>query len=221
MDFSELTLEVNSIIQDNSWTEEMIEDLLNRALIAVSSGIILPGKFQLSPPLPALYSTGTVQTILDSGSCPLPANFNRELIQVVNPKFEDIPINTSFVSFLKNNPKQEAGQVRIVARNGLNLLYRDLPSSIETLTVHYYSQPTKMVLSGDIPDCIPEGLHKSLLVGYVCANIFNQIEDGIEGQKVNTIFWQKEFQYGLTNLEFLIEKDSLPDYYDDINERID
>lgn len=214
MTFAELIADVQSVVQDRSWTETAIKSLLNRALLVVASGVILPGKYQLSPPLPDLYATDTITTELSSGICDLPLAFNRDLVQVINSNSEEIPIVPSFIKFLKSNPEQNSGSVRTVARQGARLLYRDIPSTTETLTVHFYEAPTAMIADGSEPDCIPVQLHRPLLVGYACAQIFNGIEDGIEGQKVNTAFWNNEFQQGLVDLEIVVGIDGSADYYD-------
>jgi hypothetical protein len=220
MTFAELITEVQNIVQDSAWTETMIKALLNRAQTVVASGVILPGKYQLTPPLPDLYATGTVDTIVGAGACSLPEDFNRDLIQVVNSDEENVSIIKSFRRFLTDNPEREAGSVRICARNGQNLLYRDIPSTAETLTVHYYRSPEELLSSSDEPEGIPVELHKPLLAGYAAAQIFNQIEDGIEGQKINTSFWNNEFQQGLIQLEIMVGFDADPDYYEDLSPRV-
>lgn len=220
MTFAELVADVQNIIQDSSYSETTIKSLLNRALLVVASGIILPGKYQLSPPLPDLYSVGTIDTTVGSAICDLPSDFNRDLVQVLNSGYDVIPIVPSFRKFLMSYPEQTAGSVFIVARNGSTLLYRDIPSAAETLTVHYYKTPDTMTLTTDEPEGVPVILHRPLLVGYTCAQIFNEIEDGIEGQKINTASWNTQFQQGLVDLGIIIGHDAEPDYMDDVSERI-
>ena len=221
MTLSELISEVQNIVQDAAWSESMITALLNRGLLSVATGVILPDRYQLSPPLSRLYSTGTVTTTLSNDKCDLPADFNRDLIQVVNSDYCNLRVYSSFRQFLNENPEQNTGAVRCCSRHGDLLFYRDIPNAVETLTVHYYATPDTLVDSTDIPDCLPEAVQKSLLVGYACSEIFNQIEDGLEGQKINTNFWNNEFQLGLVNLGLLMGHDGDPRYYDDLLDRID
>ena len=49
MNLAELIADVQSIVQDGYWAETTIKGLLNKALLVVASGVILPGKYQLSP----------------------------------------------------------------------------------------------------------------------------------------------------------------------------
>ncbi len=220
MTLEKLITEVQNVIQDNAWTDAMITTLLNRGLVVVASGIILPEKYQLTPPLPDLYATDTVTTELLSGICDLPDDFNRDLVQVVNSDNEDIKRYDSFRKFLLEHPEQDSGDVRVCARHGNRLLYRDIPTVQESLTVHYYRDPDELESSDDEPDCIPLVVQKPLLVGYACSQIFNMIEDGIEGQKINTAFWNNEFTQGIINLGILVGHDAEPDYYQDYTERI-
>lgn len=215
--FSELISEVQDAIQDPSYTDEKVGTILNRGLLAVASGIVLPGKYALSPPLPSLYTESTVETVIDSGVCDLPDDYGRNLVQVTNDQGEPIQIISSFLKFLKDNPERPEGCVQRCAVNGKKLLYRNIPSTEETLGVCYYAKPTIMEDEEDEPDCIPDGLHYSLLVGYACKEIFNLLEDDISGPKNNTMVWEKRFQQGVHDLGVFIGEDSNPDYIQDEN----
>lgn len=223
MKLSEIITEIQAVIQDDFWTTAKVAPVVNRGLNVVASGIILPDRYQLTPPLPDLYTTGTIETVVGSGVCPLPEDFNRDLIQVVNSGGEGISIVPSFKKFLAAHPDKPTGSVWTCSRHGKKLLYRDLPAEAETLDVHYYCNPPTLACNeddDDEPTCIPDNLHYPLLVGYGCSQIFNLIEDGIEGKKVNTAMWNQVFIQGLLDLEIHIGFDAEPDYYDDLLERI-
>jgi len=221
MTLDELIEAVQEVIQDSVFTEAKITTMLNRGLKVVAKGVLLPDKYQLTPPLPDLYSVDTVDTALNVGVCDLPLDYQRDLVQVVNESYDDIPIVPSFRKFLKQNPKQDAGSVRICSPHGKTLLYRDIPSTAETLTVHYYQTPTLMEDGDDEPTGIPEHLQYQILVGFACSYIFNLIEDGMEGQKLNTMEWRKQYYQGLAELEIELGFDALADQYEDLTERID
>jgi hypothetical protein len=214
MTLEELIAAVDEVIQDSVWTEAKITTILNRGYLAVATGILLPGKYQLTPPLPDLYAVDTITTELSAGICDLPDDFNRDVVQVINANSESIPIEPSFMRFLSLNPEQDAGSVRACAVKGKRLLYRDIPSVAETLTVHYYQTPTPMSGDDDEPTGIPEHLQYQILVGYACSHIFNLIEDGMEGAKVNTNHWKGEHIQGLIDMEIVIGFDALPDYFE-------
>ena len=210
----ELVYAVQEALQDDAWTADHIASVLNRGYRAVAKGILLPDKYQLTPPLPELYTVDTIDTAAGSGICDLPSDFNRNVVQVLNANAEDIHIEPSFVRFLSLHPGQDPGSVRTCAVKGKKLLYRDIPSTAETLTVHYYQTPTLMTDEDDEPTGIPEHLQYPILVGYACAHFFNLIEDGVDGAKVNTGFWKNEHMQGLVDMEIVIGFDALPDYFE-------
>jgi hypothetical protein len=97
---------------------------------------------------------------------------------------------------------------------GKRLIYRDVPAVAATLTVHYYEAPDDLDDDTDEPTWVPEHLHRKLYVAYVCKEIFNKIEDGVEGRKINTEYYMSEFASGLLALEEAIGVDKDPDHYD-------
>ena len=215
MNLESLVAAIEDIIQDTEYTEDMIVTMINEAVLKVATGDILPGKYQISPPLPDLYSTGDVLTVLGTGYLSLPADFNRDLFMVVDSNGDPVKIEESFKKFLVMYADQAAGSVFRCSVNGGRFHYRDIPAAATTLTVHYYTNPDTLVNDADVPSSIPAILHRKLIVGYVCREIFNRIEDGIEGQKINTNYYATEYGTGLLDLEKFVGIDGSADYYND------
>jgi len=122
------------------------------------------------------------------------------------------------------------GLVEDVTVVGGRLYYQPIPTEATELTVWFYRLPTLLenfdpsgentgfmdsgdttfqgdddtgfidALSDDIPNCLPDHLHKSLLVSYAAKEIFNEIEDGIEGRKINTERYEGKYQQALAVL---------------------
>ena len=92
MNLESLVAAIEDIIQDTEYTEDMIVTMINEAVLKVATGDILPGKYQISPPLPDLYSTGDVLTVLGTGYLSLPADFNRDLFMVVDSSGDPVKI---------------------------------------------------------------------------------------------------------------------------------
>jgi len=222
MQLSELIDSVQEVIQDNAWTDAKVTELINSGLRRVANGVMVQGKYQLTPPLPYLYTVGTVTTTLNSGLCALPDDFNRDIVKVINSSGDNVAVYDSFLKFVqKFGNVNDNGDVYVCSRHGLNLIYRDIPATADALTLHYYCKPDLLTFSTDEPVCIPEELHQSLLVSYACSKIFEQIEDGIEGQKVNTGYWLNRWYEGLLELEIIVGFDGKADYYEDYNVRCD
>jgi hypothetical protein len=74
------------------------------------------------------------------------------------------------------------------------------------LTIHYYRTPETMTADNDTPEGIPSSLQYPLFVYGITSRIYDEIEDGVEGQKVNALFNEKKFNEAV----FMLVK-SIPD----------
>ena len=74
----------------------------------------------------------------------------------------------------------------------------------------------------DEPDCLPVHLQEALLVSFAAWKIFSLIEDGIEGPKVNTDRYDRDFHLALADLKvFLGDEDGEPVFVSDDIEDIE
>ena len=213
MNLLQMRTTVSGIINDSDYTDDMIDAFLNEGVLAVATGVILPGRFDLSPPLPNLYATDTVATDANS-FVSLPADFNRDVVLVKDSDSNKIPIIASFQNFI-HLYKEEAGEVKKCAIDGSKIHYRGIPSSPETLTVNFYETPATLVDDTDIPTEIPLVLHRQLVVGYALKEIYNELELGMAGRKVDMRNYEEIFNQGLVRLRQLIPEDSLPNFYEE------
>jgi len=204
---------ITSIINDSEYTSTIIDAFINEGVLAVATGVMLPGRFDLSPPLPSLYKTDTVATDANNNA-DLPSDYNRDVVKVSDSDGNKITIEPSFMKFT-NETKSEAGTISLVSIHGDKLYYDRVPSSPATLTVGYYSNPSTLTDDGDIPTEIPLVLHRQLIVGYALKEIYNEIELGMAGQKVDTRNYEAIFNQGLVRLQQLIPEDALPNYYEE------
>ncbi len=78
------------------------------------------------------------------------------------------------------------GDVEAVALEGDILWYYKTPLVATSLTLVYCKVPPLLVSPGDIPVCLPSMLHRDLIVNKTAAIIYDHIEEGLEGEKVNT-----------------------------------
>lgn len=139
----------------------------------------------------------------------MPDTFQRDLVFVADSKAIEIDISNSWIEFMESNPLlSRTGTIYEVVEQAGNLYYQGIPTDPEVLTVHFYRFPVDMEADDDTPDGIPLHLQKQLLVNYVCKEIFALIEDGIEGQQVNTMKYLALFQKALRTLEMTIPADT-------------
>jgi len=221
MNLAELIAAVEDVIQDTEYTETVITSLINEAVLKIATGDIIAGKYQLSPPLPELYKSDDVLTVLSTGYLSLPADYNRNVFMVVDSDNEPVFIEESFKKFMIAAAGEYEGGVVKCAINGSKLYYMDTPAAAATLTLHYYTAPDTLTAAGDIPSSIPIVLHRKLIVGYVCREIFNKIEDGIEGKKVNTVYYANEYAGGLLDLDTAVGLDGADGSADYIDNQTD
>jgi len=215
MTLDDLILEVTNIIQDSAFNEETIETYLNEALVRIAAGVQVPGELHITAPLPDLYTEGTLDLVDTARVISLPTDYQRDLFNIYSSTGNnEIPVFESLHKFLNRYPVLETGSnVEACVVRGTSLIYH--PAATETITFAYYKTPTTMTSGTDEPEGIPAHLQRRLLIGYVCREIFNRIEDGIEGQKVNTNFYDAEFFEGVVELDRYLGDDGLPEFVTD------
>ena len=215
MKLETLQSEIEDIVQDPAYTGDYVVDLINEAVSVIARGVEVPGELGITSPLPDLFTTGTV-TLTDSARHQsLPDDYQRNVIGVYSSGgVGQIPVMDSFQKFMQKYPVLETGSsLDAVVVHGKNLFYH--PAVSLDVTVMYYRQPDELEVFDDEPDCIPEPLQRPLLISYACEKIFNRIEDGIEGAKVNTNHYKTEFLEAVMALDRFIGDDGVPHYIDD------
>jgi hypothetical protein len=212
MTAEELEDAVLGIVQDDSFADVVL-DYINQGRGEIA-GLV---------DLPALDTVATVNTTASASSVALPTNYHKGLYWV-GSAVQKIRIGAgkddyhNLLAFLENHPVlTQVGLVEDVVIQGVNLLYQGM--SADTLTLRYYKAPTTLVLAADVPAELPSHLHKPLLVSYACKEIYNEIEDGIEGGTPNTDKYDRLFQRALATLSSwcLESKPREPKYVRDMN----
>ncbi|MBA3015337.1 MAG: hypothetical protein KKD63_11085 [Proteobacteria bacterium] len=197
----DLIEEVQDVIQDDAYDEDMILALINKAMDVISAKVLLPG----------LETTSTVSTTADENTVALPVDYHRELFKVHNDSIErDVIVFSTTASLYRmclGAVKSEAGNVKAVAMLGNNLRIHFVPTTAQDLTLWYYRKPASLVADTDEPDGLPLQFH-DMLTNYAAWKLFDKIEDGIEGKKVNTDHYMTLFIDALEN--------GLPCYVEDL-----
>ena len=87
----------------------------------------------------------------------------------------------------------KTGDVEAVAVEGNTLWYQYVPEDdLTSVTVMYYRAPELLSNNTDTPSDFPSFLHRKLFIYGAAWLIYNEIEDGIDGEKINTksAFWE-------------------------------
>ena len=178
MNLEELRDEVKIIIQDPDYSDDEIDKYINQALSYTAGLVNLPD-------LKAIESVDTITSQNYVNLSTITGGFSGVLRRVVKEGIKIYPTLELLASDYVGN-WDAAGEVEAVCQEGNVLWYQKIPAAAETLMCILYKNPTELEDDEDIPSDIPTSLHKLLLVNGASHLIYNEIEDGIEGEKVNT-----------------------------------
>lgn len=177
MNYSELQREVIVIIKDQSpEILASVPDYINEAIGQIAEEVKFPELRQLCS---VATSTSTYYTNM-------PAYFSSRLSYAgdSNGKFT---ILDTLEELLDMYPAlDESGNVQYVVCEGSLLYYQPIPTVSTSITCMGYFAPTLLVNDTDTPSFIPDFLHRESIVIKAASVAYNIIEDGIEGDKVNT-----------------------------------
>jgi hypothetical protein len=176
---AELIEEVQHIVQDSSYDDDRILAYLNEGLAAVASRVDMP-EFE------ALNDIDTIG--IDSVA--LPSDYMRDVKSVYSVtnklQISQPGRSTEYLKFRRRNPTPDSGGgVTDVGVRANTLYYFPTPTQPETLRVTYFRHPLPFT-GYTVPEGIPLHLQRRILCSYASWVIYSQIEDGIEGQKINT-----------------------------------
>ena len=184
----QLIKEIISKAGDSSYANEYLADLLNDGLRDVAAFSDPINGFEIF--LSKLETSAVLTTSTSLNYVDLPANYHKNLYRVDSAaENNDILIFPNFKAlkgYFDLSEWGDSGQVEAVTVAAGKLYYNKIPSTADSLTIHYYKQITLLTKETDIPFELPEHLHRELLVNYVCKELYSEIEDGVEGEAVNT-----------------------------------
>ena len=218
---STLVTEIDTILDDSAYTEDRIISKINNAVSAIAAGIIMPDK-TLSPPLPDLYTIGSITTSLTLPYVSLPADYQRNVTLVIDSDGVKVGHPSggnyySFAQFLKQTSNlnlTESGSVYRVAIKGSKIYYQGIPTVITVFGLHYYKKPTDMVADNDEPEGLPSHLQERLIKHYVLKGIMGEkIEDGQDNTGIGTKYHYSQFMEAMMELVSFIGEDASPLYY--------
>ena len=206
--FGELQERVAMLVMDDS-LEAMLSSLINQGVNEIAGGMQSALGDWTTPPLPDLFTIGTVDTSTSVAYVNMPTNFQRDLQLVVRSTGQEVNIANSFIEFTETYPAlDKTGIISEAAEQGGKFYYQGIPSVSESVTLHYYRRPVDMVDNDDTPDGIPLHLQFSLLVNYAAWKAYEFIEDGIEGETPNTQKYMGLFLSALRTLELSVPYDN-------------
>lgn len=206
---AEISTEVLRSAIDADFTLTDTISYINKGLKEIAGAVLLPK---------LLETDTTVDTTVGAAYSSMPTTFMRNLhycySDTNNRKiriYDDVRLLYREFSQL-----DLGGSVVGVARRGDRLYYQRIPSTAETLRIHFYKYPTTITLGTETPDCLPEFLVRPLLVNYVAKELFSTIELGMTGPKVDTEYHEVKFMQAMSQLrEYVGPEPREPQYIND------
>lgn len=172
--------EVENIVDDSSFDADTIDRYINDNL-AFAAGLVN---------LPSLKRIDVVETVVDQAYVSLTGvapNFSGVLRRVKKSDGSEPAVYPDLERLMDDYSNMEVeGEVEAIALEGSVLWYQKIPSVPEALTILFFENPSSLSKDDDEPADFPGHVHRKLFVHGTAFNIFDRIEDGVEGDKINT-----------------------------------
>lgn len=220
---SEIYSAIDGILDDPAYTEAMIVSRINASLQTIAAGVRMPNG-EVSPPLPDLYTWGTVDTSITLPYVSLPANYQRKAFRIFDssnnifspPRGGDYYSFARFMQMVSNLNLAETGSIYAVVIKGTKVFYQGIPTASTTIGLHYFRKPLTLALDGDVPEGIPDHLAQDLLKHAVIKEIYGEmIEAGVSEPSRGMQYHTGKYFEVLTALCDAIGIDGEPIYYGD------
>lgn len=184
---------INKIVDDTSYTPAFIIDKMNVGFREIAGRILLRD----------LETVGSLTSAAGVNHQSLPADYHRNLSRWAysTTQSKRLYIYKSMSKlFMQFQTLDEAGAIIGLARNGADIFYQKVPAAEEAFKIIYFAYPATAAADGDFPVGLPEHLIVPLMTSFVSWKIYEQLEDGIEAEKVNTAYWLTIFNKTLDDL---------------------
>lgn len=186
--------EVKVIVNDSGFSDDDIDSYINQAAIEAASQLSLCSQKGIDTVLTDAEKSYVSLSTIDGG-------FIGRLLRVYDSEGNKIYIANSLEELFDNYGSQnELGDIRAVCLDSNVLWYVKTPSTPVTLTILYYKPIEILVDDDDTPNYFPAFSHRNLLVHGACGLMFDIFEDGVDGNKVNTIYHKGQTQNGIAKV---------------------
>lgn len=191
--FSEMVQEVKNIVQDSSF-DDAIPGYVNEAFLQASGEVNVPDLKRIG-----VATTNTDQMFVSLAG--IPDGFGGRLSKFINNELARFNNVEDLVERVISDGRilSEVGGVEYVALEGRTLWYFPTPATEVDLQCVLFSNPPVME-ADDEPLSFPAICHRNIGIHGACYLAFLVIEDGIEGDKVNTNFHYTMYTKGIQQL---------------------
>jgi hypothetical protein len=186
MTFKEIQDEVEVIVKDES-----LFDLIPSVINDIYAEVVNEAR------PPALKTPMSVATVVGQSWLTLPSGVFGSLLFAGSATGGQLTVVGSLEALMEEEPGlEEEGDLEKVAMEGGVLWYRKRPSVATNFVALMLRAPAKLVLDSSTPDCIPEYLHRRCLIYGAAAALWSILEEGIDGEKVNSMNYSSRYEQG-------------------------
>lgn len=198
MNYTELQYEVKGIVMDQSpYILLGIPDYINEAIQLIAEEVKFPELKQVTS-----VTAGIVNYYTN-----MPATWSSRLNYAGNSDGEYTVLDGGLEELIRLYPTlAETGDIKHLTLEGRVLYYQPIPTTATVITCIGYHSPALLVSGTDTPDFIPSFLHREAIVNKAAMIAYNAIEDGMEGDKVNTKIFASLAEVGLNRVRAYISR---------------
>lgn len=183
--------EVAGIVGDPGVSEEEIARALARGLFAVAGRTRLP-RLAAEARLP--FGPG-------QGDATLPADLQHgPFAAFLHPGRGRVRLLPDLAALRRTVRYGARGRVRVAAVGMGRLFVRPAPEAAVEIELGYFRLPDPLAGPGDRPDCLPPHLAGPLLVNFACRELFERLEEGTDGRKVQATAYVRRYEAALEEL---------------------
>lgn len=198
MNYTELQYEVKGIVMDQSpYILLGIPDYINEAIQLIAEEVKFPELKQVTS-----VTAGIVNYYTN-----MPVTWSSRLNYAGNSDGEYTVLDGGLEELIRLYPTlAETGDIKHLTLEGRVLYYQPIPTTATVITCIGYHSPALLVSGTDTPDFIPSFLHREAIVNKAAMIAYNAIEDGMEGDKVNTKIFASLAEVGLNRVRAYISR---------------
>jgi len=186
-----LVTEVAGIVGDPDVSEAEIVRALNRGLFAAAGATRLP---ELAAEARLVFAPGQADAMLPADVQHGPTD------AFLLPASSRIRMLPGLAALRRAARCVPGGRVRCAAAVGGRIHVQPAPQTVVEIVITYHRLPESLVAASDKPRCLPPHLAGPLLVAFACRELFERLEEGAGGTKMQTAAYGKRFEAALAEL---------------------
>lgn len=195
MRLDEMRQGVRILIPNSTLTDSDVDGYINEA-VQLAGGMVGLPVFKMID----VVQTTALSYVTLTG---LTGGFSGRLVRAKSALTDTLSIYQRLELMLDDYPGSDftaAGDVEAVCLEGTNLWYVGIPAVAETLTILYFRNPPTLTDDSHEPSAFPEYLHRQLFINGAAMLVWEGIEDGVDGDKLNTNTHKGNFNTGISLL---------------------